>query len=334
MKQSVWLLALLCSVSLFAQNAPKLVLEDAIHDFGVVVKGDVLEWSFTIKNAGSADLVVTDARPSCGCTVAQWDKVIKAGETGKVSTKLETKDFKGPINKTITVISNDPETPQSRLFLKATVNAVVDILPDANFRFNKLKRESTQVQRLLVTEQDGFEFKVVKTEGSQPWIKLEAAPAPQENRQAKYPNAQYEITATIGPEAPVGMVNETATIYTTNTKLPALKVKILGLVRPDVMASPPRLELGAVEAGPDFQRMLKVRDNTKSGTFELTGVSSTVPFITVVQEAVAKGEEYNLVLKFSQTPPKGDFNGKVVIRTNAAADEFKVMEIPLSGTVK
>jgi len=190
MKQFIRLLVLLCSAALFAQNAPKLVLEDAIHDFGVVVKGDVVEWSYTLRNAGTADLIVTDARPSCGCTVAKWDKVIKPGETGKVAAKLETKDFKGPLNKTITVVSNDPETPQTRLFLKATIKAVVDLLPDSNFRFNKLKRDAAKVQRLLVTEEDGFEFTVVKSETSQPWIKLDAVPAPQEVKQANYPNAQ------------------------------------------------------------------------------------------------------------------------------------------------
>jgi hypothetical protein len=334
MKKCVWLVAFLCAAALFAQNAPKLVLEDAIHDFGVVVKGDVVEWAYSLKNAGTADLTITDARPSCGCTVAQWDKVIKPGETGKVTAKLETKDFKGPINKTITIVSNDPETPQARLFLKATVKAVVDLVPDVNFRFNKLKRESGQVKRLLVTEEDGFEFKVTKTEASQPWIKFDVAPAPQEVRQANYPNAQYEVTAIIGPEAPVGMVNESGTLYTTSPKMPALKVKIMGLVRPDVMASPPRLEMGTVEAAPDFSRMLKVRDNTKSGTFELTAVTCTVPFLTVAQEVVNKNEEYNLVVKFSTTPPKGDFSGKVVVKTNAAAEEFKTIEIPVSGTVK
>jgi len=334
MKQSAWLLVLLCSAALFAQNAPRLVLEDAIHDFGSVVKGEVVEWSFVLRNSGAADLIVTDARPSCGCTVAQWDKVIKPGETGKVAVKLETKDFKGPINKTITVVSNDIETPQARLFIKANIKAIVDLLPDANFRFNKLKREATKVQRLLVTEEDGFEFKVVKTEASQPWIKLDAVPAPQEVKQANYPNAQYEVTATIGPEAPVGMVNETATLFTTSVKMPSVKVKIMGLVRPDVMASPPRLEMGTVEPEADFQRMLKVRDNTKAGNFELSSVTCTVPFLTVAQEVVNKGEEYNLVVKFSSPPPKGDFNGKIVVKTNAAADEFKTIEIPISGTVK
>jgi hypothetical protein len=334
MKFSIRILAFLCSAALWAQNAPKMLIEDVVHDFGVVVKGEVVDWAFTVRNTGTADLVITDVRPSCGCTVVQWDKVIKAGATGKIPTKLETKDFKGPISKLITVVSNDPEMPQARIFVKATISAVVDLLTDSNFRFNKLKQETTKVPRILVTEEDGFEFKVVKTETSKPWIKLETAALTQEQRQPKYPNAQYEVIAVIGPDAPVGMVNESGTIHTTSAKMPAVKVKIMGLVRPDIMASPPRMELGTVEAAPDFQRMLKIRDNTKSGKFELTEVKSTVPFIAVTREVVVQGEEYNLILKFAQTPPKGDFSGKVVVTTNAAAEEFKVMEVPLTGTVK
>ena len=327
-------LMLMVAAFSFGQNAPKMILEDPIKDFGTVVKGDVLEWSFTVKNTGTADLVITDARPSCGCTVAQFDKAIKPGETGKINAKLETKDFKGVINKTITVVSNDLENPNARIFLKANIKAVVDILPDANLRFTKLKKESTKVQRLLVTEEGGFDFKVLKAEGSQPWIKIETAPAPKENTVANYPNTQYEITATIGPDAPVGMVNETAALTTTSKKMPVAKLKILGLVRSDVMASPPKLELGTVEAAPDFQRLLKVKDNTKSGTFEIVSAQCSIPFFTVSQETVTKGEDYNLVLKFSQTPPKGEFSGKVIIKTNSPIDEYKSIEIPVTGSVK
>jgi len=317
-----------------AQNAPKMVLEDPIKDFGTVVKGEVLNYTFSVRNTGAADLIISDARPSCGCTIAQFDKVIKPGEIGKINAKLETKDFKGPINKTITVVSNDLENPNAKLFLKANVKAVVDILPDGNLRFTKLKRESFKVQRLLVTEEGGFDFKVVKTESSQPWITVTAAPAPKENMMANYPNAQYEITAAIGPEAPVGMANETAVITTNSPKMPVLKIKVLGLVRPDIMASPPKLEMGAVEAAPDFTRMVRVRDNAKSGTFEILSSSVSLPFFTVVQDVMKKGEEYILELKFNASPPKGEFNGRIIIKTNSAIEEYKVIEIPVTGSVK
>ena len=46
-----------------AQNAPKMVLEDPIKDFGTVVKGEILEWTYSVKNIGTADLVITVTAP-------------------------------------------------------------------------------------------------------------------------------------------------------------------------------------------------------------------------------------------------------------------------------
>ena len=40
--------------------------------------------TFLVKNTGGSDLVISDARPGCGCTVASFDKVIKPGAEGKV----------------------------------------------------------------------------------------------------------------------------------------------------------------------------------------------------------------------------------------------------------
>ena len=63
---------------------------------GTVPKGQVIETDFVIKNTGGSDLVITDARPSCGCTVSSFDKVIKPGAEGKVHTSVDTKSFSGP----------------------------------------------------------------------------------------------------------------------------------------------------------------------------------------------------------------------------------------------
>ena len=47
-----------------------------------------------------------------------------------------------------------------------------------------------------------------------------------------------------------------------------------------------------------------------------------------------KGEEYLLELKFGTTPKKGEFNGKVVVKTNSPHEEYKTLEIPVTGSVK
>jgi uncharacterized protein DUF1573 len=42
---------------------PKLVVEGATHDFGIIRPGTQLRHSFTIKNEGTADLVIKSVSP-------------------------------------------------------------------------------------------------------------------------------------------------------------------------------------------------------------------------------------------------------------------------------
>ena len=35
-------------------------------------------------------------RPTCGCTVADFDREIAPGKTGYIKAKLDTRDFSGP----------------------------------------------------------------------------------------------------------------------------------------------------------------------------------------------------------------------------------------------
>ena len=112
-----------------AVGAPKIEVIPETKDAGTVAKGQVIETTFLIKNSGASDLIISDARPGCGCTVASFDKVIKPGAEGKVQTSVDTKSFSGPISKSVLLVSNDPERGQINLFIKATVKPYVDILP-------------------------------------------------------------------------------------------------------------------------------------------------------------------------------------------------------------
>ncbi len=334
MKNCLLISLLFFSLFAFSQDLPKLVCEETLKDFGVVLKGEELFHTFEIKNEGKGDLTILDVRPSCGCTVAEWDKIIKPGQVGKIKTKFETKDFNGPQSKDITVVSNDPENPQIKLFLKATIRVLVDVLPDTNLRFIKLKKDLGKVQRLVVTEEEGYEFKITNFESPKPYIKFEQIPAPQDKINPKYKNKQYEITVIITPEAPVGFLNEKAYIYTNSKKVPKVELKIMGLVRPDVLVTPPKLDMGTIEFNKDFERLLNIKDNTNSGRFEILNLNSTIPFLTASQEVIKPGMEYNLVLVFVKEPPKGPFEGKLIVETNSDLEEFKKIEIPISGTIR
>jgi hypothetical protein len=77
------------------------------HDFGTVKEGQVVEYTYTVKNTGEAPLIIQNAQPSCGCTAPDWTKEpIPVGGTGFVKAKFDTNGKPNIQNKSITVTAN------------------------------------------------------------------------------------------------------------------------------------------------------------------------------------------------------------------------------------
>ncbi|MDD7915972.1 DUF1573 domain-containing protein [Polaribacter ponticola] len=91
------------------------------YDFGTVNEGDIVEKTFLVTNSGKTDLVITDARVTCGCTVPAWPKApIKPGETKEVKVKFNTASKRNRQRKNITLITNT-ESGREVLTLKGMV---------------------------------------------------------------------------------------------------------------------------------------------------------------------------------------------------------------------
>src|SRR6059058_222938 len=149
-----------------AEKAPRLTIVEPVKDYGVVPKGDKLEWAFVVKNTGNADLQIIAAKPGCGCTVADFDKVVKPGETGKVTAHVDTTNFAGPIAKSVTLETNDPSNPTAQLTIHAIVKPYVEAYPAGFLRFNLLQGDAdSQTVTIYSEEDDPFEIKSIEVPG-------------------------------------------------------------------------------------------------------------------------------------------------------------------------
>jgi len=90
-------------------------------DFGTINQGDVVEGVFKITNAGKVDLLITNAKASCGCTVPVWPKEpIKPGESAELKVSFNSRGKKGVQNKSITLQTNTEKVTEI-LRVKGTV---------------------------------------------------------------------------------------------------------------------------------------------------------------------------------------------------------------------
>lgn len=104
---------------------PKTVAwNETTHDFGKIVQNDPASVTFTFNNTGSEPVVITAARSSCGCTVAEYTKEpVKPGATGTVKATYNSARV-GAFNKSVTVTFQGNSTPDV-----LTIKGVVDAKP-------------------------------------------------------------------------------------------------------------------------------------------------------------------------------------------------------------
>ncbi|MGZ4779412.1 MAG: DUF1573 domain-containing protein, partial [Thermoanaerobaculia bacterium] len=154
-----------------ADKAPRLTIIEPVKDYGTVPKGEKLDWAFLVKNTGTTDLQIISAKPGCGCTVADFDKVIKPGDSGKVTAHVDTTNFAGPIAKGITLETNDPSNPTAQLTIHAIVKPYVEAYPAGFVRYNMLQGDAETQSITLYSEEDD-PFEIVKVDVPGEWVKV------------------------------------------------------------------------------------------------------------------------------------------------------------------
>ena len=103
-------------------NAPKLNVDNTEFKFGKIKQGENVEHTYVLTNSGKSDLVIRKVKASCGCTAVQPEKkVIPPGESVNIKTVFKSAGKVGNQNKTVTIITNDPNKSKMILWVKGEV---------------------------------------------------------------------------------------------------------------------------------------------------------------------------------------------------------------------
>jgi hypothetical protein len=98
-------------------------IEPSEHDFGNTRQDQKLVYDFLIKNAGTEDLTLLRIATSCGCTAAfPAERVVPPGGTTTLQVTMETRKYKGAVERSVSVASNDKRrvaTVRVRAFVEA-----------------------------------------------------------------------------------------------------------------------------------------------------------------------------------------------------------------------
>ena len=89
---------------------PAISFDSDVHDFGRLSAGESVSYSFHFRNTGNADLILSGASATCGCTVADYP-----GGEGYVTVTFKSAGKSGQQFQEVTLVCN---AQPSRIKLK------------------------------------------------------------------------------------------------------------------------------------------------------------------------------------------------------------------------
>lgn len=249
------------------------------HDFGEIVRGEKVAFSFEFKNTGSGVLQIRSIHSSCGCvnTRVEPTDVFAPGETGRLSFEFDSSYFSGNVIRTLTVDTNQLRNSAITLSFTAQVREEIraspalldvgEVLPEYSkiwlMNLPTALRAAGQGSEVLpahaqeagvpasIQKQltDADDVRPLFATSSHPAILAEVV---EPNQKGK----DYQLKITFKGSLPIGPLREKVSVWNTSRHLKELIVPIVGEVVGHVKQSAKYIEFGVVSKNQDVKRTL------------------------------------------------------------------------------
>lgn len=228
---SVLFLASLLSLSAQSQEppsaaalAPKIVCDEPIFDFGEKSNSEFVEHDYPIRNAGTLSLEIRSVRASCGCTAVKPSQdVVAPGGEASIRARLDLHGRNGFQQKTITVESNDPETPNLILQLKGNAVQVLRAEPSSLF-FGPIGPNGVRSRTFDIISGKG-PVQIVGARTDNPGLVLTPVAA-----EPGADGTSHRFELAIDPAAPEGNINGSVFVKTDMADQPEISIPVAAFI--------------------------------------------------------------------------------------------------------
>lgn len=185
-------------------------------NFGKVMQGDVLNHIFEAVSVGDEDLIIRQAKPTCGCTVAdvkvqdekgdyvryEYGKPIPKGRKIQFNSTLHTQNKRQQTSSKVNIMTNEARG-QAILSLEAYVEPFFNLSPMA-LNFASMGTRDTATDKMIVTTARGDRIKLNPIlEGMPNGLKVDVKPV---DADADGRATRFEINVTAGPGLQEGSI--------------------------------------------------------------------------------------------------------------------------------
>ena len=294
-----------------SSQPPTISISEEEWDFGKIKEDERPVHIFTIKNIGKEELIISRARASCGCTATMLSSDhIKPGQKAELQVTFNPTGYNGIVKKDITIESNDPQLPTT----KVTIIAEVEPIPSPQAFFSDSQWDLGLISQgdlpsftftienkgeldLIIDKVDVSEYIQYDTE-----IPLTILPGKKQEVTFTYNSSQHEL----------GEVRESVRIYCNDPRREALSLRIDGYIKekpaPTVSISPVGASFNLTtnaegETIGSFLLANLAEDGIKITSIK-TSVDYLIPLVSEIELNSGEKENLQVILLKDKIPDK------------------------------
>ncbi len=313
-----------------SDGGQRLVVDHPHVDLGTVRQGGTYEFSYVLRNEGTADLLITRIRSLCGCTVTEprEEKQLAPGEWLTLSATFDSTDQVGPKTKEILVYSNAPGSPSSLTF-SAVVDAIYQLRPNLQrVVFKDLCRGQVLDRTLdLLAGTPGKALEIVALSFTRSGLSYTSEPIVEKGYSG------YRLSFVLDPDVPIGSFNTVAHLTVRSDGEQAqFELPFGGEVISNIGVQPRFLvEVAPVLPGdPLTYGRIHLRAVNRDSPFRIRRVH-VGPALTCTIDEQQRGLEYIVSLQVAPTAPKGPLGSTLLIFTDSP--DQPIIDIPVFANI-
>ena len=314
-----------------APGEPRPVIEvsDLKHDFGTIEPDQVLEHTFTIRNAGDAMLEIEGLRTSCGCLTLEASSLeVPPQGCADLVAELDPQHYGGPSpNISAYVYTNDPERELTAFSVSAEITPEFVVEPE-RIDFGTIAKGVGGGRTLRLRQTWREPIKIASLETSSDSIAAfysEVTGSDESGSGA--PKAEYEVEVRIEPDAPGGRLAGSVALHTNIKRRPVVTIPVVALVQGGVSIVPEVF----LFVGRDSTESLGTIDVYADTPFGIGEIISDIDGILWRTRLGGLRTMHSVVASLEPGAQPGERSGSVTL--NLAQAGLEQVVVPVAGVV-
>lgn len=304
-----------------AQEQGKLIVPETSHNFGVVKQGDVISYTFVIRNTDVVPLNIERFELSQLGMTARATPMIAAGAEGKITLKWDTRNVTGKVTGKGILYFDDPVQKPVVLVLSGAVKPPIEFVPARIVYLSLFKGESAAQTVTIINNDESRPLEITRIERRGEHFVAEL--------HTPRSGDVHNIVLTIPSDTAPGRYLEALEIHTDDPTRSPLMIGVNILVKENLYTFPQILEFntmhGSQVTGQVTQSLLVKK---REGQFEINRVTSTIPFLAIEREPDGKSGTFRIDVSIDSTQLKpGTTSG--ILRIETDDSEFPEVVVPV-----